>query len=1191
MKKMTLRLLKKPLLRLLAVTLSISFMPMLSLAESKGERYEYKESYMRDAVVKSSAAVWGWGVFFTYGDNALDSADLIRDLPYLDLSGLGITELPDLSDFTSLTNLNLSGNPISDISALEGNTQLTSLTISRTQVEKLPSIPNLEILELAGNKKLSDFSQLDIYKKLWGLDLSDTRIEALPSMPNLTALFLSNTEIIDISILENNRNLQRLRIDHTNIEDFSPLSGVDSLTYLRIGNGEKPISDELTRIIAQNRSLSELMLWGSEISSISWLANLSNLKVFALSGPSLNQQEAASILSQMTMLQELGLEHNGLNDISFLVSLPGLGGLTLTSQQIDDITPLAYLPNLRSLSFNDNHVSDLSAISNLKELIYLIAENNQIESLKPLSKLTKLQYLNLSGNQIVDISTLKNLKQLSTVMLSSNLITDLSPLSKLSLSVAEFFDNPIADEINAKKAIPSILLGTREDYERRNEPFRFEDERVQLAFQKSLQLYHPGVYQPGAETTYQMAKMCTQLDFINLGLTELPDLSAFTNLIAIWMVGNNVSDISQTEQWTLHGFSCNSSVLTDWSPLYSQTELKTLTMTDPTHQLTPEDIQFIAKNEKLERLYLAGKGYLDISPFAELKNLSLLSLDIEGSIDFSPLKLKNLEAITLTLSGATEVTGLSSPPGVKTLELICDGALDLFIASGMKKLEKLTIQGAVIHDFTPLQKNGALKELVLVRTTFASEQLSALAKVKKLNGLFILSTSMSDLGSLSELKNLQYLLLESCGIKDIVPIGKLTKLIELSLYDNEIKDIEPLQSLTKLKVLKLNNNQIDSVEPLRKLSKLTSLNILNNNIADISPILGLNLNELIVENALPNEANANALIAQNEEMEKSRRENLPDEKSLWKKLVMLKPDQISVYPANESYPDWFAEGDYSAIAVDTTKESVEFPSEVGGHPLVMLDHVVFKDSVSVVGIPASVSMIRGGFQAYQLDEPSYYLVDPENPYYTSVDGVIYTKDMETLVACPPAMLNFKIPQGVKKVQVGAFFSYTQTVSVPASVEIIESTLSDPEEFIEYYNGYRGPYDMELYNCFTRVGRFIVDPENPYFSEKNGALTNKAGDTLLLASYSLGVNKENAMIIPDGIQTIAPGAFRYHWTSLKSTYIPASLTHIDDGVGSLFDACTYIDSYIVDENNPVFESLDGNLVTKDGQAMVHKLRGN
>ncbi|MCR5599835.1 MAG: leucine-rich repeat protein [Ruminococcus sp.] len=75
-----------------------------------------------------------------------------------------------------------------------------------------------------------------------------------------------------------------------------------------------------------------------------------------------------------------------------------------------------------------------------------------------------------------------------------------------------------------------------------------------------------------------------------------------------------------------------------------------------------------------------------------------------------------------------------------------------------------------------------------------------------------------------------------------------------------------------------------------------------------------------------------------------------------------------------------------------------------------------------------------------MDNTSYYEVSKDNQYFTSVDGIIYTKDMTELVKVPS---NYEadeivVPDGVKTIRSGAFHSlkYVKTVKLPDSVEVI-----------------------------------------------------------------------------------------------------------------------------------------------------------
>lgn len=92
-----------------------------------------------------------------------------------------------------------------------------------------------------------------------------------------------------------------------------------------------------------------------------------------------------------------------------------------------------------------------------------------------------------------------------------------------------------------------------------------------------------------------------------------------------------------------------------------------------------------------------------------------------------------------------------------------------------------------------------------------------------------------------------------------------------------------------------------------------------------------------------------------------------------------------------------------------------------------------------VTLPATVQLVEPGafVNALWLETIE---VSPDNPWYTSVDGVLYTKDKTTLVAYPPGRddTHIDVPAGVKEISSYAFFSNRSlhSVSLPFGVERI-----------------------------------------------------------------------------------------------------------------------------------------------------------
>ncbi len=85
---------------------------------------------------------------------------------------------------------------------------------------------------------------------------------------------------------------------------------------------------------------------------------------------------------------------------------------------------------------------------------------------------------------------------------------------------------------------------------------------------------------------------------------------------------------------------------------------------------------------------------------------------------------------------------------------------------------------------------------------------------------------------------------------------------------------------------------------------------------------------------------------------------------------------------------------------------------------------------------------------------------------------------------------------------------------------------------------------------------------------------------------IGTCKDADVIIPamhEGLPVteISKSAF-YNCPNLKSVVIPSTVTTIEKPV---FSYCTSLINITVDKNNPVFESIDGNLYTKGGKELV------
>lgn len=126
-------------------------------------------------------------------------------------------------------------------------------------------------------------------------------------------------------------------------------------------------------------------------------------------------------------------------------------------------------------------------------------------------------------------------------------------------------------------------------------------------------------------------------------------------------------------------------------------------------------------------------------------------------------------------------------------------------------------------------------------------------------------------------------------------------------------------------------------------------------------------------------------------------------------------------------------------------------------------------------------------------------VEPGNPLYTSVDGVLYSADGTKLIAYPSKKqgATFAIPDGVTEIGRGAFAvspysssalpdesNMLQTISIPASVSVIE-----PEELTE----------------IKTLKKIELDPGNTHFKMENGFLMDLDSNVIGFSQESVGTD--------------------------------------------------------------------------------------
>ena len=184
---------------------------------------------------------------------------------------------------------------------------------------------------------------------------------------------------------------------------------------------------------------------------------------------------------------------------------------------------------------------------------------------------------------------------------------------------------------------------------------------------------------------------------------------------------------------------------------------------------------------------------------------------------------------------------------------------------------------------------------------------------------------------------------------------------------------------------------------------------------------------------------------------------------------------------------------------------------------------------------------------------SAYTIDPNNPYYTVNNGVLYSKDMTTLVNCPSSYArdghsSFIIPETVTKLSYEAFGGWLVTGS--SSNERMSVTL--PKNLAP--ENANLPSNFHWYN----ITYLYVNSENPYFASDNGVLYNKDYTTAyVLPSDYLG---STSYSLKNTTKFIAAN-FGFAQMRVSTVTIPVSVTDIDYGAFSSQPSYGYRNVYL------------------------------
>ncbi|MDR0605491.1 MAG: leucine-rich repeat domain-containing protein [Bacteroidales bacterium] len=274
------------------------------------------------------------------------------------------------------------------------------------------------------------------------------------------------------------------------------------------------------------------------------------------------------------------------------------------------------------------------------------------------------------------------------------------------------------------------------------------------------------------------------------------------------------------------------------------------------------------------------------------------------------------------------------------------------------------------------------------------------------------------------------------------------------------------------------------------------------------------------------------------------------------------------------------------------------------------------NSLTAINIPHSVTTIENGAFVY-CNNLTRIDVDTNNPNYSSVDGVLFNKQKNTLIQYPSGKTgSYSIPYSVAVIENYAFFSCTgltdiiipnsvtaigevafascsglTSVTVPNSVTMITDwafSACSSLTSVTIPNSVIGIGNHAFSSCRSLTA---IDIPNSVTTIGHAAFYNCSGLKNITIPNSVTVIENNvfgncngliSITIPNSVTTIGKQAF-YNCSALTATLtIPYSVTTIGDHA---FSGCSSLTAISVDENNTVYASDDGVLFDKKQTVLI------
>ena len=250
----------------------------------------------------------------------------------------------------------------------------------------------------------------------------------------------------------------------------------------------------------------------------------------------------------------------------------------------------------------------------------------------------------------------------------------------------------------------------------------------------------------------------------------------------------------------------------------------------------------------------------------------------------------------------------------------------------------------------------------------------------------------------------------------------------------------------------------------------------------------------------------------------------------------------------------------------------------------------FEPKIKKIIIGEKVKGLGGYLFVYPLCHLESYEVSSNNEKYCSVDGVLFTKSMNSLLSYPLAKKDstYVVPEGVVSFGEWCFRQYGTTDYIGNRQNVYLKKLILPNSFdigkknsygdLLYWYMFEGNSSIEE---VTILGTPQVLPTG-LFSGCTNLVNVNLPDTIKTIEESAfsGCQSLKNVYLPNKLQTIKNNVF-FNCNSIETLYFGDSLSSIYPGAFAM----SKIKEYVVSDNNPYFKSIDGVIFNKEVTKLI------